>query len=106
VFSQRASYKPTRNLRVRPVPEMRMCFVFTPAAPKLYTLNMSAWLVLTLCDGRSGRDLVDAYATEMAAHLPRDDALREVRAAIGDLEGKGMIVRADKRARAQQKGSH
>jgi hypothetical protein len=97
VFSQHASYAKTRNLRIRPVPEMGICFVFTPARPKLYTLNTSAWLVLALCDGRRGRALVDAYAEEMAPHLSRDDALGEVRDAVRDLELKGIVARVQDR---------
>jgi len=93
VFSQRACYAKTRNLRVRPVPEMGLCFVFTPATPRLYTLNTSAWLVLALCDGRRGRALVDAYAEEVAPQLSRDEALDEVRAAVRDLELKGIVAR-------------
>ena len=93
MFSQRACYAKTRNLRVRPVPEMGLCFVFTPATPRLYTLNTSAWLVLALCDGRRGRALVDAYAEEVAPQLSRDEALDEVRAAVRDLELKGIVAR-------------
>jgi hypothetical protein len=72
---------------------MALCFVFTPAKPKLYTLNTSAWLVLALCDGRSGRALVDAYAGEMSQHLSRDESLGEVRNAVRDLELKGIVAR-------------
>ncbi len=95
MFSQRACYAKTRNLRMRPVPEMGICFVFTPAKPKLYTLNTSAWFVLALCDGRRGRELVDAYAEEIAPHLSRDQALAEIRNAVQDLELKGIIARVE-----------
>jgi len=97
VFSQSACYAKTRNLRMRPVPEMGICFVFTPARPKLYTLNTSAWLVLVLCDGRHGRALVDAYTEEMAPHLSRNQALGEVRDAVRDLELKGIVTRVEQR---------
>ena len=93
MFSQNACYAKTRGLRTRPVPEMGICFVFTPAAPKLYTLNTAAWLVLALCDGRRGRALVDAYAAATAPQAPRAQALGEVRAAIRDLEMKGIVAR-------------
>ena len=93
MFSQSACYAKTRGLRTRPVPEMGICFVFTPATPKLYTLNTSAWLVLALCDGRRGRALVDAYAAEMAPGTPRAQTLGEIRGAIRDLESKGIVAR-------------
>ena len=103
MFSQRVCYAKTRNLRVRPVPEMGICFVFTPATPKLYTLNTSAWLVLALCDGRRGAALVDAYADEMVQHLSRDAALREVRTAVRDLELKGIVARVKVRGLTSRK---
>ena len=71
--------------------------MFTPARPKLYTLNTSAWLVLVLCDGRHGRALVDAYTEEMAPHLSRNQALGEVRDAVRDLELKGIVTRVEQR---------
>jgi hypothetical protein len=72
---------------------MGICFVFTPAAPKLYTLNTAAWLVLALCDGRRGRALVDAYAATTVPQVPRAQALGEVRNAIRDLQAKGIVTR-------------
>jgi hypothetical protein len=84
---------------------MGICFVFTPAKPKLYTLNASAWYVLALCDGRRGRELVDAYALEVAPHLSRDEALGEVRGAVRDLELKGIVARVEARGRKQRGSS-
>ncbi|MFO1324275.1 MAG: PqqD family peptide modification chaperone [Burkholderiales bacterium] len=78
---------------------MSLCFVFTPAKPKLYTLNASAWLVLSLCDGRSGRTIGDRYAAALAQKLPRDEAIAEAEAALRDLERKGIVARLAKRAR-------
>jgi hypothetical protein len=71
---------------------MAMCFVFTPSRPKLYTLNTSAWLVLTLCDGRSGRALVNGYKRGFGARLAPGQAVAEVRETIEDLESKGMVL--------------
>jgi len=48
------------NVRLRPVPEQAVCLVYRPRPPMLFGLNLTSWLVLTLCDGRSeeaiGRD--------------------------------------------------
>lgn len=102
MFSQSAHYGWTPELRVRPVPEMAMCFVFTPAKPKLYTLNTSAWLVLTLCDGRRGRALVDEYQRAFGTRLTRAQALAEVRAVVPDLVDKGLVA-SDKQKGQQQR---
>jgi hypothetical protein len=71
---------------------MALCFVFTPARPKLYTLNTSAWLVLTMCDGRSGRALINGYKRAFGARLVRGQAISEVRSAIQSLADKGMVL--------------
>lgn len=73
---------------------MGICFVYTPATPRLYTLNSSAWLMLALCDGRTGQALVDAYAESMAMHLSREQALQEVCTSIDDMEAKGIVTHA------------
>ena len=78
---------------------MSLCFVFTPAKPKLYTLNASAWLVLSLCDGHSGKTIGGRYATALAHKLPRDAAVAEAEAALLDLERMGIVARAARRGR-------
>ncbi len=93
MFSLSDYYAKIPDIRVRPVPEMGICFVYTPAIPRLYTLNTSAWLILALCDGRHGDGLVDAYAESMVHHLTRGQALNEVCATVVDLETKGIVTR-------------
>src|SRR5580698_2556371 len=40
------------GVRLRPVPEQAVCLVYRPRPPMLFGLNLTSWLVLTLCDGR------------------------------------------------------
>jgi hypothetical protein len=54
VSCRSAYYRKVPNVRIREVPEMATCLVFTPDDPEVYTLNSSAWLILRLCDGRPG----------------------------------------------------
>jgi len=82
---------------------MGMCFVFTPQRPKLYTLNTAAWLVMTLCDGRRGAEVVSAYASHLSSRITSEEARDEVSAAIGDLEGKGIVARVSPSRRAGEK---
>jgi hypothetical protein len=48
------------GVRLRPVPEQAVCLAYRPQPPMLFGLNLTSWLLLTLCDGRSeaeiGRD--------------------------------------------------
>lgn len=58
-------FKKKAGTRVRPIPEMGMCLVFTPENPNLYTLNATSWLILELCDGASMAGLERAYWKEV-----------------------------------------
>ena len=104
--SRTGCYRKAQGLRVRPAPEVGHCYVYTPARPRLYSLNMGAWLILELCEGRSPRELARAYCEEMeAAHWrhvgpayfcaparPSRAALgRELRAAVRMLQREGII---------------
>ncbi|MBB3176210.1 hypothetical protein [Variovorax sp. Sphag1AA] len=80
-------------MRVRPVPELGYCLVFTPDRPKLYTLNVAAWLLLELCDGQD-RDVLESEFRQVyeeqgagAGNAPN------VRFIIEDLEDKGILLR-------------
>jgi hypothetical protein len=44
----------TRNpdVRLRPVPELACCLAYVRRPPELHGLNLTSWLVLSLCDGR------------------------------------------------------
>ncbi|MEJ8809755.1 PqqD family protein [Variovorax ureilyticus] len=88
-----ACYRRAPDLRVRPVPELGYCLVFTPDRPKLYTLNAAAWLLLELCDGQD-RDALEADFREVYAEqgAGAGDA-PDVRFIIEDLEGKGILLR-------------
>ena len=80
-----------RDLRIRPVPELGHCLVFTPSRPMLYALNPPAWLLLELCAGQR-RDRLTAQFREAfdEADLGARDA-PAVDGLIEDLERKGIV---------------
>jgi hypothetical protein len=93
-------------VRVRPVPEVGVCYVYTPAGRRLYTLNIPAWLILEMCEGRSPRALAQLYEREMdewywssighnffaAPRRPSTDELRlELESALRALQARGII---------------
>ena len=49
------------GVRLRLVPEQSCCLVYRRNPPALCGLNLTSWLVLTLCDGRSEEALTSAY---------------------------------------------
>jgi hypothetical protein len=85
-------YRRTTDLRVRAVPELQCCLVFTPQRPNLYTLNPTAWLVLELCDGRNGASLEAAYR-ECAPQSTEEELAAELSAIVEDFEAKGIVER-------------
>lgn len=86
-------YRRTPDLRVRPVPELGYCLVFTPDRPKLYTLNAAAWLLLELCGGQD-LDALEAEFREVYSEqgTGAGDA-PDVQHIIEDLECKGILLR-------------
>ena len=50
--------------------------------------------MLTLCDGRRAKALVEDYAATFTGRIPEDQACREARETLLDLERKGIIERA------------
>src|SRR5262249_13671885 len=66
-------YRKVTNVRVRPVPEMSTCLVFTPDNPEVYTLNPTAWLILQLCDGRPKAAIADSYHAAVEPMLSREE---------------------------------
>jgi hypothetical protein len=86
-----ACYNKVSNVRVRGVPEMEFCLVFTPDDPQIYKLNTSAWLVLELCDGRSEGEIATSYHAAVEPLLSLDEAQLEVRTAIENLKRQRII---------------
>ncbi len=84
-------FRTRHNVRVREIPEMETCMVFTPDDPEVYTLNAAAWLILRLCDGRTDVQIADAFHAAVEPVLSRDDALQEVRSGLKGLIDKGII---------------
>ena len=83
-------YRLVPGVRVRPVPELETCVVFTPADPKLYRLNLNAWLILELCQGRSHADLTAVY---LEAVPPAPDAPAQLQGGLATLLEAGIVER-------------
>lgn len=86
-----ASYRKMRNVRVRGVPEMAVCLVFTPDNPEVFTLNPSAWLILQLCNGRSEAQISQAYLKATEPALSLEEVAREVRRGLTNLVKMGIV---------------
>jgi hypothetical protein len=93
-------------IRLRPVPEMECCLAYLPRRvspprpPALHGLNLTSWLVLTLCDGRDDLELAREYADAMAETSGPGRAAGALNEALSQLQGLGLIRRT-----AQEKPS-
>lgn len=47
------------------MPEMGTCLAYDPARARLHTLNPTAWLILSLCDGRPRAAIAAEFATTL-----------------------------------------
>ncbi len=86
-------FRRVSDLRVRPVPELGCCLVFTPSRPRLYTLNPAAWLLLELCDGQDRGALEAEFHAALAEQDPFAADLPDAAALIDDLLAKGILLR-------------
>jgi len=87
-------YRKVRNVRVRGVPEMAVCLVFTPNNPEIFTLNPSAWLILQLCDGRSEAQIAQAYLGAVEPALSPEEVASEVHRGLSNLVKSGIVETA------------
>jgi hypothetical protein len=85
------SYVVERGVRLRPVPELGVCLVYTPARPSLHRLNATSWLIASLCDGRPYAEIVAAFRAALGSG--RDPDLNEVtlREGIARLRALGIL---------------
>ena len=91
VSCRSACYIKVANVRIRPVPEMATCLVFTPDSPEVYTLNPTAWLILWFCDGRPQSEIARSYHAAVEPMLSREEAEREVRLGLESLVWQRII---------------
>ena len=77
-------------MRLRPVPEMGVCFAYTPARPALHRLNAASWLIASLCDGRSLAEIAAAYRAAMGNGADCEAALQQ---GIAQLLALGILRR-------------
>ncbi len=94
-------YQRQPELRVRPVPELGYCLVFTPQRPKLYTLNAAAWLLLELCDGQTFESLEADFRAVYAEQGAGAGSPPDVQSIIEDLELKGILLRQPNEEKTQ-----
>ena len=85
------------GVRLRPVPEMAACLAYTPARPALHRLNAASWLLVSLCDGRPVKAIIDGFRVGLGE---RAYAEAELHQGLEQLLSLGIIRRLPTKADA------
>ena len=85
------AYRRVAGVRLRPVPELGMCLAFTPAPPRLHTLNPAAWLIAELCGGAAGAALETEFLQRSVPPLAAADALGQLQDGLALLQQFGIV---------------
>lgn len=78
------SFRRSRGLRLRPVPEREVCLVYVPRKPNLYTLNATAWMILEMCRGQPLKDLQAEFYDSIEPLMTRQQAADYVLACLDE----------------------
>jgi hypothetical protein len=70
---------------------MKSCVVFRPKPPKLFMLNLNAWLIFELCDGSSSHHVAHRYRESVARQMSEREADRNLTIGINNLREQGLI---------------
>jgi hypothetical protein len=65
--------------------------VFRPNPPKLFMLNLNAWLIFELCDGSTVDQLEHRYCQHVASQMSARDARDHLMTGLESLEALGLI---------------
>jgi hypothetical protein len=91
VCYQNGYFRHAPNLRIRPVRELQLCVVFSPKIPKLYMLNLNAWLIFELCAKTVPDRLKEEYLSAVGTSLRADLAQDQLRRGLEQLIARGLI---------------
>ena len=61
MLSRNACYAKAPDVVLRRFDEWGRCYAYTPDPPQIHDLNMTAWLIVELCDGRPFSEIEVAY---------------------------------------------
>ncbi|MEG4293066.1 hypothetical protein Q5692_30930 [Microcoleus sp. C2C3] len=74
MFHQNSCYKKKANLQIRQIAETDTCLIFAPDNTTLYSLDISAWLIFELCDGKSREEIEKTFLESVVPTLTDEKA--------------------------------
>ena len=95
------------GLKTRALPQWGNLMMYIPAQRGFHWLNLNAWLIFELCDGRDVVQVRSAYQAAVKSRLSAGEAERHLNEGLALLEAIGAVVRETKKgdndARSAQK---
>ena len=91
MFSRNGCYVKAPDVVLRRFDEWGHCYAFTPE-PEIYDLNMSAWLIVELCDGRPFEKIEAEYLEVIGPKVGRDKAREQFHAGFDALLERNIIA--------------
>jgi hypothetical protein len=76
------------------VPEQSICLAYVRNPPALHGLNLTSWLVLSLCDGRPEPDIARDYFAAVTPSAGAAGSNGALQSALTQLESLRLIRRA------------
>ncbi len=92
MFSPTDCFIKSPDVALRRFPEWRLCYAYTPAHPELYELNITAWLIVEMCEGQPLADLERAYLLSIQRKAAPDEGRALLYRGLRDLVDKGILV--------------
>ncbi|CAM3579144.1 hypothetical protein G4177_09595 [Corallococcus sp. ZKHCc1 1396] len=86
-----ATYRKVNGLRARPSTRGECLMVFSPDAPRLHWLDLNAWLIFELSDGRTFTELERAYLEAIGGRVAPDEARRQLRSGLETLVRSTLV---------------
>jgi hypothetical protein len=70
---------------------MKSCVVFRPNPPKLFMLNLNAWIIFELCDGSTSEQIERRYRDNVSTKISARLATQYFEAGLKGLRDMGLI---------------
>jgi hypothetical protein len=92
VFSPTDRFTRSPDVALRRFPEWRVCYAYTPANPDVHELNLTAWLILEMCEGQPLAEFERAFFHSVGRKIPRDQARAHLHQGLQDLVDRGILT--------------
>ncbi|HXF53726.1 MAG TPA: hypothetical protein VNK52_06335 [Hyphomicrobiaceae bacterium] len=95
MLSRNGCYARAPNVVLRRFEEWGRCYAYTPDEPEIYDLNIAAWLIVELCDGRPFQQIEADYLRLVGKKIGREAARAQFHSGFAALIERNIIQASD-----------